>query len=171
MTRRWKSNYGIQRDKNSTYRLFYSCDHEKNDCCFRFHSLAPIYYRGAPAGLVIYDVTYSESFRRAKLWVKELREANGREMVIGLAGNKLDLTTEGRRQIDVQEASEYAEEHGLIFMETSAKRGDNVAEVFLTIAKRVAEQHQPMMTTTPQIVLPPNTTTPKETRSCCMSKT
>lgn len=103
----------------------------------RFHALAPMYYRGAQAALVVYDITDSDSFRRAKLWVRELRQANSNQTVIGLTGAKSDLAATGRK-VDTREAADYAEENGLIFMETSAKKGDNVAEIFLAIAKQVA---------------------------------
>jgi GTPase SAR1 family protein len=111
---------------------------KNNTIFFRYHSLAPMYYRGAQAALVVYDITNNDSFRRAKMWVRELRQANGNDMVIGLAGNKVDLATGNKRQIDKSETAEYAEDNGLIFLETSAKRGDNVLEMFVSIAKQVA---------------------------------
>lgn len=36
----------------------------------RYHSLAPMYYRGAQAAIVVYDITSAESFERAQAWVK-----------------------------------------------------------------------------------------------------
>jgi GTPase SAR1 family protein len=39
----------------------------------RYHSLAPMYYRGAQAAIIVYDVTSPDSFTRAKNWVKELQ--------------------------------------------------------------------------------------------------
>ena len=41
------------------------------------------------------------------------------DIVIALAGNKSDLGT--RRTVEYEEANAYAEENGLLFMETSAK--------------------------------------------------
>lgn len=40
---------------------------------FRYHSLAPMYYRGAQAAIVVYDIQNRDSFQRAKTWVKELQ--------------------------------------------------------------------------------------------------
>lgn len=40
---------------------------------FRYHSLAPMYYRGAQAAIVVYDIQNQDSFQRAKSWVKELQ--------------------------------------------------------------------------------------------------
>jgi Ras-related protein Rab-5C len=39
----------------------------------RYHSLAPMYYRGAQAAIVVYDIQNQDSFVRAQTWVKELQ--------------------------------------------------------------------------------------------------
>jgi len=39
----------------------------------RYSSLAPLYYRGASAATVVYDITNAESFQKARFWVKELQ--------------------------------------------------------------------------------------------------
>ncbi|TFK57339.1 GTP-binding protein ypt5 [Heliocybe sulcata] len=57
----------------------------------RFHSLAPMYYRNAQAAVVVYDVTKASSLEKAKSWVKELQRQANPNIVIALAGNKLDL--------------------------------------------------------------------------------
>lgn len=38
--------------------------------CFRYASLAPLYYRGAAAAVVVYDITNPETFLKAQFWVK-----------------------------------------------------------------------------------------------------
>jgi len=57
----------------------------------RFHSLAPMYYRNAQAAVVVYDVTKAASLEKAKSWVKELQRQANPNIVIALAGNKVDL--------------------------------------------------------------------------------
>ncbi|KAI0004169.1 GTP-binding protein ypt5 [Russula compacta] len=57
----------------------------------RFHSLAPMYYRNAQAAVVVYDVTKAASLEKAKTWVKELQRQANPNIVIALAGNKIDL--------------------------------------------------------------------------------
>jgi len=37
---------------------------------FRYAALAPLYYRGAAAAIVVYDITSPESFNKAQYWVK-----------------------------------------------------------------------------------------------------
>eukprot|EP01088_Endostelium_zonatum_P002027 TRINITY_DN12450_c0_g1_i1.p1 TRINITY_DN12450_c0_g1~~TRINITY_DN12450_c0_g1_i1.p1 ORF type:complete len:209 (-),score=55.78 TRINITY_DN12450_c0_g1_i1:141-767(-) len=104
----------------------------------RFNSLAPMYYRGAQAALVVYDITNDSSFTRAKSWVKELQTKGTAKMVIALVGNKNDM--EENRRVQATEAQSYAEENGILFMETSAKTGVNVAEIFEQIAKTLPKE-------------------------------
>jgi small GTP-binding protein len=106
----------------------------------RYHSLAPMYYRGAQAAIVVYDITNQETFARAKTWVKELQRQASPSIVIALAGNKSDLAA--KRMVDHDEALTYAEENGLLFMETSAKTAMNVTDIFLAIAKKLPKGEQ-----------------------------
>jgi len=107
----------------------------------RYHSLAPMYYRGAAAAVVVYDLTNRQSFVRAKSWVKELQRQGNPNIVIALAGNKLDL--QDKRQIDSEEAKAYADENGIFFMETSAKTDHNVTVLFETIAIKLPKTISP----------------------------
>ncbi len=101
----------------------------------RYHSLAPMYYRGAQAAIVVYDITNGDTFARAKNWVRELQRQARPDIVIALAGNKSDLGQ--KRLVEYEEANAYAEENGLLFMETSAKNANNVNEIFLAIARKL----------------------------------
>lgn len=94
-----------------------------------------MYYRGAQAAIVVYDITNADTFSRAKVWVKELQRQAAPNIVIALAGNKADL--DAKRQVEVADAQTYAEENGLIFMETSAKTALNVNDIFMAIAKKL----------------------------------
>ena len=61
-------------------------------------------------------------------------------MVIMLIGNKSDL--EARREVKKEEGEAFAREHGLIFMETSAKTAANVEEAFIGTAKEIYQKIQ-----------------------------
>lgn len=71
--------------------------------------------------------------------MKELQRQANENIVIALAGNKLDLVTENpdKRAIPVADAEAYAREAGLLFFETSAKTSTNVKELFTAIAKKL----------------------------------
>ncbi|KAK6622846.1 Ras- protein Rab-5C [Polyplax serrata] len=106
----------------------------------RYHSLAPMYYRGAQAAIVVYDIQNVDTFGKAKLWVKELQRQAAPNIVIALAGNKADLSD--KRMVETEEAQAYAQDQGLLFMETSAKTAMNVNEIFLAIAKKLPKDDQ-----------------------------
>ena len=57
-------------------------------------------------------------------------------MVIMLIGNKSDM--EARRQVSFAEGEKFAADHGLIFLETSAKTAAFVEEAFCRTAGRAA---------------------------------
>jgi GTPase SAR1 family protein len=126
----------------------------------RYRSLAPMYYRGASAAIVVYDITNPDSFTGAKSWVKELQRRGDPNVVIALAGNKADL--EQRRQVEFEEAAAYAQENGILHLETSAKNANNVKALFVEIAKKLPKNPvQPEREAFP--VMQPQ----QETRSCC----
>jgi Ras-related protein Rab-5C len=76
-----------------------------------------------------------QSFVRAKSWVKELQRQGNPNIVIALAGNKLDL--QANREVEIDEAQAYADDNGIMFLETSAKTNHNVTELFRDIAIKV----------------------------------
>lgn len=45
----------------------------------RYNSLAPMYYRGAQAAIVVYDILNQDSFQRAQTWVSELQRKVSRQ--------------------------------------------------------------------------------------------
>lgn len=79
------------------------------------------------------------SLDKAKAWVKELQRQANENIIIALAGNKLDLVSEqpDKRAIPTADAEAYAREAGLLFFETSAKTAENVRELFTSIAKKL----------------------------------
>lgn len=104
----------------------------------RYKSLAKMYYRGANAAIVVYDITSRDSFERAKYWVRQLFLTTQASIVIALAGNKCDRNED--RAVPMEEAIAYAKDDDLIFMETSAVTGTQVPELFYNVAEALAKQ-------------------------------
>eukprot|EP00742_Colponemidia_sp_Colp-10_P004335 GILJ01004625.1.p1 GENE.GILJ01004625.1~~GILJ01004625.1.p1 ORF type:complete len:216 (-),score=34.33 GILJ01004625.1:143-790(-) len=107
----------------------------------RFRAMAPLYYRDASAAIVAYDITNPQSFKSVQYWVRELRNKGKENVVIAIAGNKADKAeTAGERKVELKAAKDYAEENGMIFMETSAKTSTGVNKLFEQIAQQVYNQ-------------------------------
>ena len=50
--------------------------------------------RTAAAAIVVYDIASKESFQYMKTWVKELNQFGPSNIILAIAGNKLDLEEE-----------------------------------------------------------------------------
>jgi len=105
-----------------------------------FRSITRSYYRGAAGALLVYDITRRETFNHLTTWLEDARQHSNSNMVIMLIGNKSDL--EARRDVKKEEGEAFAREHGLIFMETSAKTAANVEEAFNNTAKDIYQKIQ-----------------------------
>lgn len=57
----------------------------------RFRSMAPMYYRGANAALLVFELTNYNSFVDIKTWISELQRTVVDQIVLTLVGNKCDL--------------------------------------------------------------------------------
>lgn len=68
-----------------------------------------------------------ETFNHLASWLEDARQHANANMTIMLIGNKCDLAH--RRAVSTEEGEQFAKEHGLIFMEASAKTAQNVEEV------------------------------------------
>ncbi|XP_025904285.1 ras-related protein Rab-17 [Nothoprocta perdicaria] len=105
----------------------------------KYHSVCHLYYRGAHAALLVYDITSKETLSRAKLWLQELeKEFFHDEIVIALVGNKADLAAE--REVTTEEGEEFAQSKSLLYMETSAKSNYQVNELFTAVAQELVAQ-------------------------------
>eukprot|EP00540_Astrosyne_radiata_P011039 CAMPEP_0116830968 /NCGR_PEP_ID=MMETSP0418-20121206/5067_1 /TAXON_ID=1158023 /ORGANISM="Astrosyne radiata, Strain 13vi08-1A" /LENGTH=219 /DNA_ID=CAMNT_0004460149 /DNA_START=84 /DNA_END=744 /DNA_ORIENTATION=+ len=101
----------------------------------KYQSLAPMYYRGAAAAIVVYDICSLPSFRMLQKWIDEMKTNGPPAIVIAICGNKSDL--EEKRQVPKDEAEKYSQKMGGFYVETSARDDSNVKGLFEEIARRV----------------------------------
>jgi Ras-related protein Rab-2A len=76
-----------------------------------------------------------QTFNHLSRWLEEVRQNGSPNTVIMLIGNKADM--EARRQVSTAEGEKFAADHGLIFLETSAKTAANVEEAFVRTASKI----------------------------------
>jgi small GTP-binding protein len=112
-----------------------------------FRTVRARFFRGAMAGLCIFDVTRRDSFMNLTRWIEELWRNNGRGIVpIIVLGNKSDLRD--GKSVPVEQAEKYSQAitqktiksgFSVHYLDTSAKTGQNINEAFYTIGKQIME--------------------------------
>uniref|UniRef100_A0A3P9MMR0 Ras-related protein Rab-6B n=1 Tax=Oryzias latipes TaxID=8090 RepID=A0A3P9MMR0_ORYLA len=98
----------------------------------RFRSLIPSYIRDSTIAVVVYDITNLNSFQQTSKWIDDVRTERGSDVIIMLVGNKTDLAD--KRQVSVEAAERKARELNVMYIETSAKAGYNVKQLFRRVA-------------------------------------
>lgn len=98
----------------------------------RFRTLIPSYIRDSNVAVVVYDITTRQSFLDAGKWIDDVKAERGNQVIIVLVGNKTDLGD--KRQVSEEEGESKAKQVGAIFIETSAKAGYNVKNLFKKVA-------------------------------------
>ncbi|MHA1232374.1 MAG: GTP-binding protein [Candidatus Helarchaeota archaeon] len=100
----------------------------------RFSKIRKLFYEGANAFIIVYDLTDKETFINSSRWYKDVLDILGEEIHGCLVGNKSDLPN---RVISEQSGKILADKMGLKFIETSAKTGENVDKLFFEIANKI----------------------------------
>ncbi|KAI2168383.1 hypothetical protein LOZ23_002190 [Ophidiomyces ophidiicola] len=80
----------------------------------RFRSISRLYYRGANAGLLCYDITNEESFKEMTGWLGELKENLGDDssIIIHVVGTKSDIVADdpNKRKVPFEKTIAYVAE-------------------------------------------------------------
>ena len=78
----------------------------------------------------------SAGFMNVRSWLADVREHADPHLTCILVGNKIDLCADDapaparKREVPAEEAALFAQEEGLLFVEASAKSGENVEQAF-----------------------------------------
>ena len=101
----------------------------------RFRNITNQYYKGADGIILVFDVTDQKSFEKIKEWMSQIK-ANTQADQIGLNLNKNKCDNEPRT-ISKNDGEELGKELGIEYYETSAMKGDGIAQAFEFLAKNI----------------------------------
>jgi small GTP-binding protein len=99
----------------------------------KFKHVTHSYYRGAHAALICFDLTSRISFDSLNKWIKDYSNYQSDKRVYIIIGNKSDLIDE--REVSEDEVLNFVKMNNSIYFETSAKKGNNIEEVFDYLVK------------------------------------
>ena len=105
-----------------------------------YRSLIQNFYRNASLALLVYSIDKRTSFENLEVWLNEIKGRGSPDVKIFLVGNKNDLSE--NREVSIEEGQKFYEDHKLnLFIETSAKSGENVQELFKKAAIALNKDH------------------------------
>lgn len=102
-----------------------------------FNEMSKEFYMNAHAAVIVFEVSRRSSFEHISDWYRRAVNFMRTQPVIYFVGNKKDL---GLRQVERGEAEEKAKQYGARYFETSAKTGENVAELYDSLLRDLLEQ-------------------------------
>ena len=97
----------------------------------RFRYVRPLYYKGSMGCIVLFDLTNRESFDHVPKWLEEVKKESGNIPIL-LVGNKSDLINE--RVVSLEEAKQISKDLNMFYIESSAKNGKGVGDVFAILS-------------------------------------
>lgn len=101
----------------------------------RFRSLTSNFFGRADGFVLAYDISNRPSFDHVIGWMRDIKTRAPPDCDIVLCGNKSDL--ENDRVVQAEEGKQLADEYGVQFFETSALTGDNVENMFMSLASTI----------------------------------
>ncbi|MFX0021315.1 MAG: Rab family GTPase [Candidatus Hermodarchaeota archaeon] len=105
----------------------------------RFKILRRNFYEGTYGALVVFDLSRPQTFSKMKEWISDLNVILEKEVPIIILGNKADLIPEIGEVLDQDEIVQFAENLDSVYLQTSAKTGNNVQEAFAQLAKIIVK--------------------------------
>ena len=100
----------------------------------QYATLAKSYYIDLHGVLLVFDLTNEQSYNKIESWVEEIGKYAPKDVVMMLVGNKSDLSD---NKITFQKTTSLSQKLNVMFYETSAKNGSNVALVFEMITNKI----------------------------------
>ncbi|KAI8909649.1 ras protein [Gorgonomyces haynaldii] len=99
------------------------------------------YMRTGEGFILVYAINSRPSFEEMQMFVKEIKRVKDRDLVpMVLVGNKCDL--EHERQVSIDEGRDHARNIGCEYIETSARTGHNVEQLYFALVRRIRQMNR-----------------------------
>uniref|UniRef100_A0A6B2LKJ9 Uncharacterized protein n=1 Tax=Arcella intermedia TaxID=1963864 RepID=A0A6B2LKJ9_9EUKA len=100
-----------------------------------FSSMRELYYKNGEGFALVYSIKVAKSFETVQQFYKDIISLKTEPVPIVLVGNKKDL--EKSREVSYSAGKELAQEWDIDFVETSAKTGENIDDIFHLLVEQM----------------------------------
>ncbi len=102
----------------------------------RFKSITKNFYRCSNGIILVYDISDKITFDNLKEWIKTVKKNADSSVEIVIVANKTDL----EKQVSTEQGKSFALENSIDYIETSAKSGSCIHELFDLIVHNILKK-------------------------------
>ena len=138
-----------------------------------FRSITKLFVKNSKVIILVYDVTNRPSFECLNYWYDFIEKEIGKEVILGLAGNKTDLIFEEGfgEEVTSEEGKAYAEKINADFSLVSAKEsGKEISDLFEQCVARYLDLNISDEDSNLNIKLTSSLTDSNNKSECCIGK-
>lgn len=107
----------------------------------KYRSISKLFLNETKIVILVYDITSMHSFKELDYWYNLCQELLGPEIVLGVAGNKMDLYLE--QAVPDDQVKEFTETRGAIFSLLSAKENKDTVDLYINkLVKTYLDKNQ-----------------------------